>query len=151
MSARIAPRSRALDRGAYLADLTAAGSAGLAVADLAEKYGTSKEQCLQVLATLRHAGQAASVWRGGSTPARYYASQHAPTDAGRPVNARTVMTAKKHAARLDPAAPAIVPPGVVVQVCPASRDFRFSADPAVAGRGVITRDWRERQLQETQR
>ena len=149
MSERIAPRSRGLARAAYLVDLAAAGRAGLAALDLAEKYSIRKFSVIQVLANLRHCGAVVSVWKGGKTPARYYLTECAPAE--RPADKHSVVTNNKHSARLDPDAPAIVPPGVVVQVCPASRDFRFSADPAVAGRGVITRDWRERQLQETQR
>jgi hypothetical protein len=86
-----------------------------------------------------------SVWKGGKNPGRYYLAEFAPVE--RPADAHTVV-ANKQAARLDPDAPAIVPPHVKPTICPSGRDHRFTADPSLAGRGVITSDWRERRLQE---
>lgn len=151
MTVKIKGTARSASHGLYLADLRAAGREGLEVAAIANKHGVTAAGVHYMLRVLRIDGLAVARWLGGSRPAVWFAIEHAPPDHGRPVNARTIVTASKHAARLDPAAPAIVPPGVVVQVCPASRDFRFSADPALAGKGQITRDWRERRLQEVRR
>jgi hypothetical protein len=148
MNARVAPRSRGLARAAYLVDLAAAGHAGLSAIDLAEKYGIQKFSVLQVIGQMRHAGTVVSAWKGGSNPGRYYLAEFAPAE--RPADKHTV-TSSKLAARLDPAAPAFVPPHVKPTICPSGRDHRFSADPSLAGRGVISADWRERRLQETQR
>jgi transposase-like protein len=41
--------------------------------------------------------------------------------------------------------------GVKVTVCPHGIDYRFTADPSIAGRGVITQDWKNRRLMEAQR
>lgn len=141
-------RTRGEARADYLADLEAAGRAGLAAQELADKYGIQRYTVIALLGLMRHAGQAVSVWTGGNTPARYYATKYAPAE--RPANKHTVV-ASKQAARLDPDAPAIVPPGVKRTVCPSGRDHRFTADPLLAGRGVISGDWRERRLQEAQR
>jgi hypothetical protein len=142
---------RSASHALYLADLRAAGREGMELAAIAEKHGVTRAGVHYMLRVLREDGLAVTRWLGGSRPAVWFAAEHAPPDQGQPVNARTIVTASKHAARLDPDEPAIVPPGVVIQVCPASRDFRFSADPALAGRGQITRDWRERRLQEVRR
>ena len=48
--------------------------------------------------------------------------------------------------RLDPTAPAIVPKGLKPIICPSPKLDRYTADPAIAGRGVITEDWRNRRF-----
>lgn len=146
---KASPRTRGEARADYLADLEAAGHAGLAAQELADKYGIQRYTVIALLGLMRRDGQAVSVWAGGSVPARYYATQYAPAE--RPANKHTVVTNNKHSARLDPSAPALVPPGVKLTVCPSGRDHRFTADPHLAGRGVISNDWRERRMQEVQR
>lgn len=46
--------------------------------------------------------------------------------------------------------PAGIPKGVKFTRCPSGMDFRFTADPSIAGRGVISADWLERRLSEAQ-
>lgn len=146
---RAPQRTRGAARADYLADLEAAGRAGLAAQALADKYDIQRYTVIALLGLMRRDGQAVSVWTGGNTPARYYATQYAPP--ARAADKHSIVTNNKHSARLDPDAPAINHGQVQVQICPAGRDHRFTADPLIAGRGVISSDWRERRLQEAQR
>lgn len=51
--------------------------------------------------------------------------------------------------RLDPAAPAIIPPGLEVTDCPSGKDHRFTfTPPDKRWEGAITQDWRARRLAE---
>jgi hypothetical protein len=48
--------------------------------------------------------------------------------------------------KLDPTAPAIIPRGLKPIDCTVRRLGRYEADPSIAGRGVITEDWRNRRF-----
>lgn len=76
----------------------------------------------------------------------YYLPQHAPTNVKQwtPPEARS-LTGTIRATRvvLDHDQPAVIPSDVKVTICPGWRGSRYAADPGIAGRGVISQDWRE--------
>lgn len=143
-------KPRGESRGIYLVELKAVGRAGADAAAMAEKFGVSRAGVMYMLKLLRDESVIEFRWAGGKVPARWYALGMAPAPVDRAANRHTV-SANRQQLKLDPEAPVVVPPGVTVQVIPAGYDHRFTADPALAGRGVISRDWRERRLQESQR
>lgn len=131
--------------------LDAAGAAGLTLQQMAEATGSTENALRQALRRLQADGRAQRQWRGGRSPAVYYAAGVVPAGPpplalpARGQDSRTVSPkSTSRALSLDPKQPAVVPPGVVVQVCVVGRDQRFSADPSIAGRGVISADWRAR-------
>ena len=62
---------------------------------------------------------------------------------------KTQVIAKSGSRRLDPAAPAITPPGVKVTIAPPFKDTRFVFDPPPGWRGEISRDGLARRLERT--
>lgn len=134
------------------------GAQGLSPAELAHLRGVSTQSARDTLYRLVSNGVAVARCPAPRT-LRFWLPQHAPpppaADAptprglfrpvARPVQ-RTYKTTSIAKARLtlDPAAPAIVPPGVKITRCPSGEDMRFRADPRIRGRGVISRDWQRR-------
>jgi hypothetical protein len=126
-----------------------AGAAGIGTDALATASGTSYCNVTNALRGIKADGLVCMVRYAWRTPAMWYAPEHAPQQ---PARARGAAAGEagaqaSKALRLDPAAPAIVPPGLRVQVLPCGRDMRFSADPAIAGRGAISQDWMLRRQQ----
>jgi hypothetical protein len=123
--------------------IQAAGAAGIGTDALAVRSSTSPCNVTNALRPEHARGAVVMVRYAWRTPAMWYAPEHAPQQ---PARARGAAAGEagaqaSKALRLDPAAPAIVPPGLRVQVLPCGRDMRFSADPAIAGRGAISQDW----------
>lgn len=120
---------------------------GMSCHAVAEAMGVTPLTANNALRRLKEVEQAQMRWKGGRGPARWYASQYAPTG-GTPGRALVVVTKGKKPQKLEATAEVIVPAHVRVQVCPCGMDTRFTPDPSVAGRGAITQDWRERRLAE---
>lgn len=118
--------------------LREAGKAGMRPMDIAAQIARPD----YALAALLRSGDIVRVTRG-STNSRYYVTGLQPAGADTRTTVRHV-TAK--AAR----GPATVPDNVRIVCGPDFRDTRYAADPAIAGRGQITRDWQERRLADAQ-
>lgn len=130
-----------------LAALTKAGRHGLNTQKVANALRASCNRASTVLCQLMRAGQVQRRCPGGRAPAHWWLAGQGP-------KVQTVSTAPRTSsqppARLSlPAdAPAIVPQGLQVTVCPSGRDTRFTFTPPPGWRGQITHDWRARRAQE---
>jgi len=136
----------------------AAGTAGIDVDTLAERLSLSRDYVIDALNRLRLAERVSS----GHDPAersrrarRWWAPEFARAGLAAVMREQLEQQHAKRRAlselaqppsrrRLDPATPAVVPPGVRVQVCPSGRDQRYTFTPPPGWRGTITRDWIER-------
>jgi len=119
--------------------LREAGSAGMRPMDFEGHVARSD----RALAALLRSGEAVRV-TCGSANSRYYVTGLQPAGA----DTRTTV---RHVTAMATRGPAIVPDNVRIVQGPAFRDTRYAADPSIAGRGQITRDWQERRLADAQR
>ena len=157
------PRTKALEDTMTL--VTAAGTTGISASDAARARGIDIKTAYSFLMRMVGMGLI-GFHQWGDAQRRYYAPQHHPRAPGNgpacaaaveALRAARTTQARGNALRVktsataghvDFDAPAIVPPGLKVTICPAGRDFRFTADPSLAGHGAITQDWRARRLAE---
>lgn len=132
----------------YLAKLRAAKGQGLLITEVAAAFNVKRPAAAYNLGQLRAGGHAAMRWRPGKNLSRWFAVEFAPDDIALPTVGRALSVKGSTPTRLPADAEVITPKHVRVQICPSGQDHRFTADPATAGRGVITADWRERRLQQ---
>lgn len=111
-----------------------AGRAGIMRADLIAQTGMTEVAADGFLNSVSDKIVRVSVGR----LRRYHMVEFAPAPADKTLAIRSTRV------MLDPSAPAIVPPGVKWTRCPGGLDTRYTPDPAIAGRGVISEDWMER-------
>lgn len=123
-----------------LAALNEAGTTGLDTRQVAALLGTSTNRANMLMLTLVKAGKVQRLWKGGRTPAQWWANGHAPRL--ETISAvHRVCTQPPRRLSLDPAAPAICPPHVQVQKIQHGEDKRFSVETPKGWRGQITSDW----------
>lgn len=124
--------------------LDARESTGATTDELAAELGRHKVQVGGALAKMGKAGSVA--WHLMSNgmchnKRRWYLPQHKPSEP--PLQPATNVCVTPM-----PAAPKPAANGAVLVQCPAFEDRRFTFDPPPGWVGEITRDWRERRLQE---
>ena len=139
---------------ALLADLRRAGSAGLSSTTLAARLEWSKAETQSALKRYRRAGLVLSdgpvhrmMWFAADlAPPTVRAAAQAAASAARavprPAQVITVPKVPPKGMALARDAVAVVPPTVVVQVCPAGRDTRYEATPDELAAGFYASEWR---------
>lgn len=130
------------------------GEQGLSPAELAQLRCVSTPSARDTLYRLVSNG-VAEVRVLGARSLRFWIKDKAPkqgqtnpqglfTPKEKPVQQSNLTSIAKSRLTLDPNEPAIVPPNVKITRKNFPADPRYTADPKIAGNGVITADWRER-------
>lgn len=127
--------------------LARAGQHGLNTQQVANVLRVTCNRASTVLCQLMRAGQVQRKCPGGRAPAHWWLAGQGPKVQ---VTSTAPRTRSQPPTRVSLPADAtvIVPPGLQVTVCPHGVDNRFTFTPPKGWRGQITRDWRERRLQE---
>lgn len=143
--------TRGAGREIVLAALRRAGAAGADSAALQQSLGGMTRAMLYWhVSALTREGLVTRSWSRGGASARWWLAALAPRVQTVPPAPRTCAQPPRRIS-LAADAPVIERDGVRVTLCPSNRDTRYTPDPAVAGRGEITRDWRARRAAEMAR
>ena len=127
--------------------LMKAGTRGMSTAELVDAFGDSVTTTSARMSWMERQGLAVSV-SGliNSGPRGHRLKTWFIKGSERTAQLKKAAAPVAKVFRLDPKAPAIIPKGLKPIICPGPRLDRYTADPAIAGRGVITEDWRNRRF-----
>lgn len=131
-------------RAAYLADLKAAGAAGLSTTAFMAKYGVTRNS---VTMTLNASGEVLCRRPHYNLPATWVLREFATADERRKIRQTLTIKPKALALAKDALAATQAREPKITRAKPFV-DKRFAFDPPPGWVGQITRDWRERRLQE---
>lgn len=138
-------------RDTALALAAQAGASGITSSDVAHARGITQQSAAILLGRMAADGLLVNV-RRSHKDSRYYLPEHAPTlnAALKEKKIQPLTSIRAANVRLDPGAEAISTPATKITSVKAPPG-RFEFQPPPGWKGQITRDWRERRLQEAQR